>query len=617
MHVVTFYSYKGGVGRTMALVNVAFELRRRRRRVLILDFDLEAPGISTYEEFSYAAQHEGIVDYVVSYLDRGEAPQVENYIVECPPEQDDIQPIWILPAGRRDNSYSHNLNSINWQSLYGENDGFLMFADLLQQLQQLRKFDYVLIDSRTGHTDVGGICTRQLPDAVIMMFYPNEQNISGLSNIVDEIRNDKSRDEDKIQLHFCAANVPHLDDEEEILSTRLAYAKSNLRYERNLSIIHHYTSLDFLNQAIFVTKRSKTRLADEYRQLTEVIIKGNLEDREGAIAALEDLKSVFRVHRRNQDGANVAFTQAVEQVHKIQQLHPKDGEIAWELACIYGLLGSLDDELDALTSAIENGHNILAAKRNRAQNLLARGDRKKARADLISVLESPQAKPIDISVATKLLRECDKEWIDAIIRSPAIARLNLNERIHIGNNLTVEPKGARFAAKMIFDLLENTSDAISNNVLVLSLIGSGQFKTAMTLSDKTRSYYLASQNIIFVFNYAMAEWGHTQHVPLDLVHRVIDLDAEPDLEPELRGANYHQCISLCYALLGDSGIARQRIQLARDKLGPGSIFSSWRYLTVNQHEMNTDLNAMDQAIRYGRVHPPFLDRAGELISDRA
>ena len=44
VYISTFYSFKGGVGRTMALVNAAVELARRGRRVLAVDFDLEAPG---------------------------------------------------------------------------------------------------------------------------------------------------------------------------------------------------------------------------------------------------------------------------------------------------------------------------------------------------------------------------------------------------------------------------------------------------------------------------------------------------------------------------------------------------------------------------------------------
>jgi MinD-like ATPase involved in chromosome partitioning or flagellar assembly len=44
----TFYSFKGGVGRSMALANVAELLCRYGLKVLIIDFDLEAPGLERF-----------------------------------------------------------------------------------------------------------------------------------------------------------------------------------------------------------------------------------------------------------------------------------------------------------------------------------------------------------------------------------------------------------------------------------------------------------------------------------------------------------------------------------------------------------------------------------------
>lgn len=41
--IVTFYSYKGGTGRTMALANTAWILAANGKRVLAVDWDLEAP----------------------------------------------------------------------------------------------------------------------------------------------------------------------------------------------------------------------------------------------------------------------------------------------------------------------------------------------------------------------------------------------------------------------------------------------------------------------------------------------------------------------------------------------------------------------------------------------
>ena len=50
MFTVTFYSFKGGVGRTFALMNVAVDLVKQGKNVTVLDFDLEAPGLNSFKE---------------------------------------------------------------------------------------------------------------------------------------------------------------------------------------------------------------------------------------------------------------------------------------------------------------------------------------------------------------------------------------------------------------------------------------------------------------------------------------------------------------------------------------------------------------------------------------
>jgi cellulose biosynthesis protein BcsQ len=84
MYIVTFYSFKGGVGRTMSLVNVAVALASAGRRVLLVDFDLEAPGIPTFELFSSVTDTPGVVDYISDYLSTSHAPDVRNYITPDP-----------------------------------------------------------------------------------------------------------------------------------------------------------------------------------------------------------------------------------------------------------------------------------------------------------------------------------------------------------------------------------------------------------------------------------------------------------------------------------------------------------------------------------------------------
>jgi MinD-like ATPase involved in chromosome partitioning or flagellar assembly len=278
MYTVTFYSFKGGVGRTMAMANVGLKLARAGSRVLLVDFDLEAPGLDTFDVLKPAEASPGLVEFVTEYQETGIAPDVTQFIYE-PPNLVLDGKVWVMPTGRQDANYGALLNAIDWQQLYAEQRGYVLFEDLKAQWEQALRPDYVLIDSRTGHTDVGGICTRQLPDAVVLLFFPNEQNRRGLKAVVQEIQQESRDSKRDIQLHFVAANVPDLDDENEILSERLKAFRQTLGYEELDAQIHHYDSLSLLQQTVFTIERPQTQLAREYATLAKSVTYCNLEDR--------------------------------------------------------------------------------------------------------------------------------------------------------------------------------------------------------------------------------------------------------------------------------------------------------------------------------------------------
>ena len=48
--IAVFYSFKGGVGRSMAVANVGDLLTRSGLKVLMIDFDMEAPGLEQYSD---------------------------------------------------------------------------------------------------------------------------------------------------------------------------------------------------------------------------------------------------------------------------------------------------------------------------------------------------------------------------------------------------------------------------------------------------------------------------------------------------------------------------------------------------------------------------------------
>ena len=177
--VVTFYSYKGGVGRTMALANVAVLLAQRDRKVLAVDWDLEAPGLERY--FGYFAvttpkggllpllreQHRGSRGHYREHLSR-----VTGTLGGKPFGLD------VLPSGREtDTDYSSTLERFDWEKYFTDGGGEYL-EDLRRQWRE--EYDVVLIDSRTGLSDTGGICTIQLPDVVVAMFTANFQSLYGV-----------------------------------------------------------------------------------------------------------------------------------------------------------------------------------------------------------------------------------------------------------------------------------------------------------------------------------------------------------------------------------------------------------------------------------------------------
>jgi tetratricopeptide (TPR) repeat protein len=179
---VTFYSYKGGVGRTLALANVAYCLATDRHepcKVLLWDFDLEAPGLQQVLHCKWGQKKLGFIDLVFHFIKTHEVPSIADYI-----HHTDVPGVDILPAGLMNRSYSAKFAQLNWRDLYHQLQGFTFVEKVKMQLSAHKpQYDYILIDSRTGYSDVSGICTLQLPDIVVLVFRLNDQNLGGISKV--------------------------------------------------------------------------------------------------------------------------------------------------------------------------------------------------------------------------------------------------------------------------------------------------------------------------------------------------------------------------------------------------------------------------------------------------
>lgn len=597
MYVVTFYSYKGGVGRTMALVNTGVALARAGRRVLMVDFDLEAPGLPSYSVFEAANCGAGLVDYVTAYRTTGIAPKVSEYIAPCDVEG---ARLWLMPAGRHTQpGYTEALNSIDWQDLYDHQEGYLMFEDMKQQWARYdgKGFDYVLIDSRTGHTDVGGICTRQLPDAVVIMFLPNEQNIEGLAPIVEAIKAEKSRRK-PIALEFCPSNVPDLDDEKEILSALLSKAKAKLKYRSEpAAILHHYSSLEILSQSAFVLSRPNSRLSKEYEKLRASIVALNFDDAEGARVVLERLPSQFEQARSQ------SRTKVLEDVRAtaidIRSRHPQDGEIAYLAARVFSEIGDAGEEIEALTAAIELGYELNRSRLARAFTYSSVNRRDDMLRDLDEIIRSPTATIFELVPTLQILQELDHDWIGALRIALDRPDSEFTEVKMIANfaqsrREALEAIANRFERSLSSATLSRDNINAARNITVLAMIGSGQFARAQqalaSLGDP------ASFSLIDSFNYSIARWGERGMPSSEDFARLLDLFGRAAPDPS---TNFHQCHALVAAVAGQIELAGAALEAAIGYVSPANEFSCWRYLYVDGEAMLDDLAAMRERLEAG------------------
>jgi cellulose biosynthesis protein BcsQ len=203
--IVTFYSYKGGTGRSMALANTAWILAASGYRVAVIDWDLEAPGLHRYLRpylrDSTLEASDGIIDFVIAFADaaRDSAEftgpgnwfdrladlRMYAYAVAWDgfPAPGRID---FIPAGRQDAGYSVRVNSFNWQHFYTKLGGGIFLEETKRRLRA--EYDYVLIDSRTGVSDTSGVCTVQMPDTLVVCFTLNEQSMDGASSTAASAR---------------------------------------------------------------------------------------------------------------------------------------------------------------------------------------------------------------------------------------------------------------------------------------------------------------------------------------------------------------------------------------------------------------------------------------------
>ena len=196
--IVTFYSYKGGVGRSMSLANVAVLLAGWGHKVLVVDFDLEAPGLENFFARSIdpdlAKENSGVVDLLSDAMATGIWPGIQGWLpntieIKLPGSRGHLR---LLTAGDRSGGeYFRRVQQLDFREFYAVKQGGVLLEGFRDELKA--EFDFVLVDSRTGLTDIGGFCTVQLPDLIVLLFTPTKQALAGGIDIVSRAAKARQR----------------------------------------------------------------------------------------------------------------------------------------------------------------------------------------------------------------------------------------------------------------------------------------------------------------------------------------------------------------------------------------------------------------------------------------
>jgi internalin A len=178
-NIITFYSYKGGVGRSMSLANVSILLNKWGYRVLIVDWDLEAPGLEHF--FRDFIDLEIIKNKIgiINLLNDSRKYSWQDAVITISVDSSKT-PIHFISSGLRDESYFKKVRDFSVDDFY-ETGGGIIIENLRDEWKKY--YDFILIDSRTGITEIGGICTVQLPDKIVLLFTATEQGFEGTLDI--------------------------------------------------------------------------------------------------------------------------------------------------------------------------------------------------------------------------------------------------------------------------------------------------------------------------------------------------------------------------------------------------------------------------------------------------
>jgi cellulose biosynthesis protein BcsQ/Cdc6-like AAA superfamily ATPase len=201
--IITFYSYKGGVGRTTILSSYALHCSNLGKRVVVLDCDFEAPGLDNcfIEDQSAIEYSNGLLEFFFD-AEHGDVFNLSAYYREVSKNYAGSGEVYVFSAGNLDTSESigdmfktnldHYLNGLSRFNIFSKDYIVDRFNELFARIETELQPDVILIDSRTGYNDLYGIASLRFSNILVGLFGGDVQSRPGLEYFVNMLKRDNT-----------------------------------------------------------------------------------------------------------------------------------------------------------------------------------------------------------------------------------------------------------------------------------------------------------------------------------------------------------------------------------------------------------------------------------------
>ncbi len=352
MRTITFYSYKGGVGRTLAMANVAKWLSEFNKKVCMIDFDLEAPGL----HFKFQQQlksfefKRGIVDYIHDFVVTKEVPKTILDCVHTFKTSSKNPDIHFIPAGNTSSpEYWKKLSAISWNDLFykEESEGVPFFLDLKEKIYKELDPDFLLVDSRTGISEISGITMSLYADKIVIVAANNDENLFGARDIIKSISNPENNFFDKTpEIIFVLSRIPYPEKPiEKTRETKIvedARRKINFKKEDEILLIHSDRELEVKESLkIGFGKEKKIPIAEDYLLLFNKLTLGILGPEE--IEKFNIIKEAELLAQTAEE--RISPNDKIELLHRAISLQPDNDNFYLKIGEAYYNKGDYENAL--------------------------------------------------------------------------------------------------------------------------------------------------------------------------------------------------------------------------------------------------------------------------------